>query len=95
MTNTDVAVRCRCGKVHSDCTCARDCEETRGKIEDLLRDELCAEESKPIREHIAQCPDCSAEQRVCEALTDAVQRGCRERAPEQLKQEILAQLKLL
>ncbi len=69
------------------------CEMTRQKLEDLLRDELCAEESAPIREHLRDCPECRAEQRVCESLTEAIQRGCREKAPTQLRDAILEQLK--
>lgn len=72
----------------SDCGCA----EARPKIEDLVRNELCAEESKPIRDHIANCPDCLAEQRVCQALTIAVKRGCADKAPVQLREAILMSL---
>lgn len=70
----------------------KECEMTRQKLEDLLRDELCAEESAPIRAHLRECPDCRAEQRVCMSLTEAIKRGCRERAPRQLRDAILAQL---
>lgn len=90
-------VDCTCTK--SDCNCGcqhtaekNNCEKTASKLEDLLRDELCAEESKPIREHLAECVECNEEKRVCEALTGAVQRGCEEKAPTQLRDAILAAL---
>lgn len=87
--NCDVpSGQCRCAALGQDCGCA----EAREKIEDLLRNELCAEDSKPIRNHIANCPDCLAEQHACEALTVAVQRGCDDKAPAQLRAAILLSL---
>lgn len=86
---------CDCEARGVECTCATKdcgCEMTREKLEDLLRDELCAEESAPIRAHLRTCPECRAEQRVCESLTEAIQRGCKEKAPAQLRDAILAQL---
>lgn len=86
---------CDCAAQGKACTCHSqdsECEMTRAKLEDLLRDELCAEESAPIRAHLSECPDCRAEQRVCMSLTEAIKRGCREKAPTQLRDAILAQL---
>lgn len=69
-----------------------DCEVVMQKLEDLLHDELCSEESQTIRDHIAQCSHCRAEQHVCETLTEAIQRACREKAPDQLRESILTKL---
>lgn len=85
---------CDCVKPNCDCGCMHaaeksNCDRTQSKIEELLRDELCQEESRPIREHLAECAECQEEQRVCEALTDAVQRGCKEKAPAHLRDAIL------
>lgn len=85
---------CKCEKLNCDCGCQHGpvitpCELTVSKLEELLRDELCAEESAPIRAHLTSCAECSAEMHVCEALTEAVQRGCREKAPTQLRDAIL------
>jgi len=88
---------CNCASEGNVCVCTPEdcgCELTRQKLEDLLRDELCAEESAPIRSHLEHCPDCQAEERVCRSLTDAVQRGCKEQAPRELRDAILAQLQL-
>lgn len=86
---------CDCAAQGLTCTCTPEdcgCDFAQAKLEDLLRDELCAEDSAPVREHLRTCPDCQAEQRVCEVLTTAIQRACREQAPSQLRDAILAKL---
>ncbi|WP_053353356.1 MULTISPECIES: zf-HC2 domain-containing protein [Leucobacter] len=55
-----------------------DCEQAKANLYELLRGELCAEESAPIREHIAECSSCQNEQHVCEQLTSVVKRACAE-----------------
>lgn len=69
-----------------------DCSEAKRKLEDLLRQELCPNEAQPILEHIDSCPDCHAEQRVAKALTEAVKRCCREKAPVEVREVLLAKL---
>ena len=71
------------------------CEEARSKIEDLIRGELCTEDSAPIREHLAECTECRTEQQVCERLTEAVKRACAEEAPPSLRAAIESSLKNL
>ena len=58
----------------SDCGC----DKAKANIYELLRGELCAEESAPIREHLAHCSDCQNEESVCSRLTTAVRRACEE-----------------
>lgn len=75
-----------------------DCDGAQGKLYELLRGELCAEESAPIREHIAGCADCQGEEHVCRQLTDVVKRACIEEResncpPSELRDAILASLK--
>lgn len=72
-----------------------DCTEARRKLEDLLRRELCEAEAAPILEHIEGCLGCQEEQRVSEALTEAVKRCCREQAPPEVRDELLAKLERL
>lgn len=72
-----------------------ECEEARAALYDLLHGELCAEESTPIREHLATCPECREEERVCASLTEVVQRACAEESrpcPEELRGSILKKL---
>lgn len=73
----------------SDCGC----DKAKANIYELLRGELCAEESAPIREHLAHCSDCQNEESVCSRLTTAVRRACEEEregaAPADLRDAIL------
>ena len=56
----------------SDCGC----DEAQANLYELLRGELCAEESAPIREHLSSCPGCQNEETVCVRLTEVVRRAC-------------------
>lgn len=80
---------------HAGTDGACDCTLARRKLEDVLREELCPNEAEPIIAHIDSCPDCKAEQRVSVALTEAVKRCCRDRAPETMREELLAKLERL
>lgn len=73
----------------SDCGC----DKAQASIYELLRGELCSEESAPIREHLDNCPNCRDEETVCISLTDVVRRACEEErencAPADLRDAIL------
>lgn len=77
----------------SDCGC----DKAKANIYELLRGELCAEESAPIREHLETCEGCQDEQSVCLRLTDVVRRACEEErencAPADLRDAILQGLR--
>ncbi|GAA1605407.1 zf-HC2 domain-containing protein [Leucobacter chromiireducens] len=77
----------------SDCGC----EKAKANLYELLRGELCAEESAPIREHIETCAGCQNEQSVCLRLTEVVRRACEEErenaAPVDLRNAILQGLR--
>ncbi len=74
-----------------------DCEKAKANLYELLRGELCAEESAPIREHLASCPACQDEESVCMRLTEVVRRACDEErancAPVDLRDAILRGLR--
>jgi len=78
----------------SDCGC----EKAKANLYELLRGELCAEESAPIREHLEDCPDCQDEQSACIRLTEVVRRACEEErencAPADLRDAILRGLRV-
>lgn len=73
----------------SDCGC----DKAQANIYELLRGELCAEESAPIRAHLEHCTECKHEESVCERLTTAVRRACEEEregaAPSDLRDAIM------
>ncbi|WP_449279704.1 zf-HC2 domain-containing protein [Leucobacter sp. GX0328] len=73
------------------------CEKAKANLYEMLRGELCAEESAPIREHLETCAHCQDEQTVCISLTDVVRRACEDERdnncpPEELRAAILAAL---
>lgn len=71
------------------------CAAARAKLEELIRGELCAEDSAVISEHLANCDECRDEQQVCERLTEAVKRACAEEAPASLRDAITVSLQNL
>lgn len=79
----------------SDCGC----EKAKANLYELLRGELCAEESAPIREHLDSCTHCRDEQSVCISLTEVVRRACEDERdsncpPEELRNAILQALRV-
>ncbi|NNC13129.1 mycothiol system anti-sigma-R factor [Planctomonas sp. JC2975] len=73
----------------SDCGC----DKAKKDIEEYLHNELQADDAADIREHLANCDDCQSEVHVGIVLTEVVQRACKETAPEQLRVQVLAQLR--
>ncbi|MDH6531781.1 anti-sigma factor (TIGR02949 family) [Aurantimicrobium minutum] len=69
------------------------CDKAKKDLEEYLHNELCSEEAADIREHMENCTDCSDELKVGVVLTEAVKRACEETAPEQLKAEVLLQIR--
>lgn len=71
------------------------CEKAKAELEEYLHHELRSEDAADITEHLAHCSDCDGERRVGVVLTQAVQRACREIAPEDLRDQVLAKLRLM
>jgi anti-sigma factor (TIGR02949 family) len=69
------------------------CEKARRDLEEYLRHEVCKTEQADIAEHLAHCAECSDEALVARTLTEVVARACRETAPEQLRDQVLASLR--
>jgi anti-sigma factor (TIGR02949 family) len=69
------------------------CDKAKAELEEYLHNELCKEDAADIREHMANCDDCTGEARVGAVLTEAVKRACKETAPEDLRVQVLAQLR--
>lgn len=71
-----------------------DCSKAKAELEEFLHDELRHEDAADIREHMDGCEDCTTEHRVGVVLMETVRRACKETAPEQLRGEILARIRL-
>ncbi len=69
------------------------CEKARRDLEEYLRHEVCKTEQADIAEHLAHCAECSDEALVARTLTEVIARACRETAPEQLRDQVLASLR--
>ncbi|UOE44549.1 mycothiol system anti-sigma-R factor [Agromyces larvae] len=69
------------------------CEKARQELEEYLHNELCREDAADIREHVANCPECSAELNVGRTITEVVQRACRENAPGELRLAVLTRIR--
>lgn len=70
-----------------------DCDDAMRALEEYLHDELCREEAADIRDHVAGCVTCRDELLVNTTLMSAVRRSCRERAPEQVRVQVLVALR--
>ena len=69
------------------------CAKTLAELEEYLHNELGAELAADIAEHLAGCGDCSDEEKVGRVLTEAIKRACNEKAPEQLRDEVMARIR--
>ncbi|HEY9497782.1 MAG TPA: mycothiol system anti-sigma-R factor [Terrimesophilobacter sp.] len=69
------------------------CEKARAELEEYLHNELNREDYADITEHMATCGDCEGEARVGTVLTQAVQRACKETAPEDLREQVLIRIR--
>lgn len=71
------------------------CEKAKAELEEYLHNELRREDAADIREHMEHCEDCRAEFRVGVAITEVVQRACRESAPEELRAVVLTRIRTI
>ena len=73
----------------SDCGC----EKARRDLEEYLRHEVCKTEQSDIAEHLEHCAGCRDEALVARTLTEVLARACKESAPEELRDQVLAKLR--
>ena len=73
----------------SDCGC----DKARRDLEEYLRHEVCKTKHSDIEEHLESCPGCRDEALLARTLTEVVARACRETAPEELRDRVLAKLR--
>ncbi|MCL2516859.1 MAG: zf-HC2 domain-containing protein [Microbacteriaceae bacterium] len=69
------------------------CDKAKKDLEEYLHHELLADEAADIREHLETCASCAGEHKVGVVLIEAVQRACRETAPEELRVQVLARIR--
>ena len=69
------------------------CEKARRDLEEYLRHEVCKTSQTDIADHLENCPTCTDEALVARTLTEVVARACKETAPEELRDQVLARLR--
>jgi anti-sigma factor (TIGR02949 family) len=73
----------------SDCGC----DKARRDLEEYLRHEVCKTSEAEIAEHLEHCTGCRDEAHLARTLTEVVARACKETAPEDLRDLVLARLR--
>ncbi|MFN4001442.1 MULTISPECIES: zf-HC2 domain-containing protein [Microcella] len=71
------------------------CDKAKQELEEFLHNELTPEQCGDIREHLANCDDCSAEHLVGITLTTKVKEACQEKAPDELRSLVLGAISTL
>lgn len=71
------------------------CEKAKAELEDYLHSELSDADFADVTDHLATCVDCSDEHLVGLKLTLKVQSACQEKAPEELRAQVLRRLREL
>jgi mycothiol system anti-sigma-R factor len=69
------------------------CDKARHDLEEYLRNEVCKTKHTDIAEHLENCAECRDEALVARTLTEVVARACKETAPEELRDQVLAKLR--
>ena len=71
------------------------CEKAKAELEEYIHNELTIGEAADIAEHMENCDDCSGEHLVGLTLSLKVKQACNEKAPEDLKADVLSKLRAL
>jgi len=71
------------------------CDKAQAELEEYLRNEICRTDASEIRAHLETCEGCQSELHIGIVLTQTVQRACKETAPEELRDQLVARLRSL
>ena len=69
------------------------CDKAKAELEEYLHRELSDQDFRDITEHLENCPACRDEALVATTLTAVIARACKETAPDQLRDQVLARLR--
>ncbi|HEY8912820.1 anti-sigma factor family protein [Lacisediminihabitans sp.] len=69
------------------------CDKAKAELEEYLHQELAEQDAQDIAEHLATCTDCTEEHLVGLTLTLKVQKACQEKAPADLRDQVLLRLR--
>lgn len=68
------------------------CDKAKAELEEFLHRELSDDDFRDVSEHLESCVDCETEATVGLTLMQKVRSACQEKAPEELREAILARL---
>jgi anti-sigma factor (TIGR02949 family) len=68
------------------------CDKAKAELEEYLHRELSDQDFQDVTDHLENCDDCTNEANVGLTLTQKLQKACQEKAPDDLRAEILARL---
>lgn len=71
------------------------CDELRDRLYEFLDRELEDSECARLRRHVEQCPSCHEAADAEEHIRHLLRRSCAERAPQELRAKVVAQLTIL
>ena len=69
------------------------CDKAKAELEEYIHNELTKGEAADIADHMATCTDCSGEHLVGLTLTAKVREACNEKAPADLRADVLLKLR--
>ena len=69
------------------------CDKAKAELEEYIHNELTRGEAEDIAEHMANCESCTGEHLVGLTLTNKVKSACNEKAPVDLRAEVLLKLR--
>jgi anti-sigma factor (TIGR02949 family) len=69
------------------------CDKAKAELEEYIHHELTVGEAADIAEHMANCESCTGEHLVGLTLTNKVKSACNEKAPVDLRAEVLLKLR--
>jgi anti-sigma factor (TIGR02949 family) len=71
------------------------CDKAKAELEEYIHNELTRGEAEDIAEHMKNCDSCSGDHLVGLTLTNKVKSACNEKAPVDLRAEVLLKLRNL
>lgn len=70
-----------------------DCQQSKKRVQEYLKNELTESEMKAITEHVATCEQCESEYDFEVLFNSVIQRSCSEAPPEELAERVLQKIR--
>ena len=70
-----------------------DCQQSKKRVQEYLKNELTESEMDAITAHVASCEQCESEYDFEVLFNSVIQRSCSEAPPEELGERVLAKIR--